>query len=73
MQQLGRTSLFIYWIHVEMVYGLVSMPLHHALSLRQAAVALVLFTFFMLACSLAKDRVVAWWTGGRGRLRLERE
>ena len=22
MQQLGRTSLFIYWIHVEMVYGL---------------------------------------------------
>jgi uncharacterized membrane protein len=72
MQQLGRTSLFIYWIHVEMVYGLVSMPLHHALSLGQAAVALVLFTFFMLACSLAKDRVVAWWTGGRGRLRLER-
>lgn len=72
MQQLGRTSLFIYWIHVEMVYGLISIPLHHALTLGQAAVALALFTLLMLACSLAKDRVVAWWTGGRGRLRLER-
>jgi uncharacterized membrane protein len=72
MQQLGRTSLFIYWIHVEMVYGLISIPLHHALSLRQAMVSLALFTLFMLGCSLAKDRAVAWWTGGRGRLRLER-
>ncbi len=72
MQQLGRTSLFIYWIHVEMVYGLVSLPLHHALTLGQSAVALALFTLFMLACSLGKDRAVAWWTGGRGRLRLER-
>jgi uncharacterized membrane protein len=26
LQQLGRTSLFIYWIHVEMVYGLMSLP-----------------------------------------------
>ena len=26
--QLGRTSLFIYWIHVELVYGLISRPLH---------------------------------------------
>ena len=33
MQQLGRTSLFIYWIHVEMVYGLISLPLHQGLSL----------------------------------------
>ena len=24
----GRSSLFIYWIHVEMVYGLISTPLH---------------------------------------------
>lgn len=61
LRQLGRTSLFIYWIHVEMVYGLISLPLHKALTLRQALVAFVLFTVFMLLCSIAKDRVVAWW------------
>jgi uncharacterized membrane protein len=66
IRQLGRTSLFIYWIHVEMVYGLISLPLHKALTLPQASVALVAFIAFMLACSLAKERVVAWWKGRRG-------
>jgi len=57
--QLGRTSLFIYWIHVEMVYGLISLPLHRALSLPVALVAYVAFCGLMLACSLAKDAAVA--------------
>jgi uncharacterized membrane protein len=61
MQQLGRTSLFIYWIHVEMVYGLISLPLHKALTFRQSWAALALFAGFMLLCSLAKDRFVGWW------------
>jgi uncharacterized membrane protein len=65
MEQLGRTSLFIYWIHVEMVYGLVSMRLHRALSLGQALGAYVAFALFMVVCSLAKDRVVAAWRGQR--------
>src|SRR5205823_3866854 len=43
MRVLGQTSLFIYWIHVEMVYGLMSTPLHRALTLRQAWAALGLF------------------------------
>jgi fucose 4-O-acetylase-like acetyltransferase len=68
MIQLGRTSLFIYWIHVEMIYGLISRPFHHALSLRQVSVAYVLFTLFMLACSVAKERVVEWYRLGRGGL-----
>jgi uncharacterized membrane protein len=59
--QLGRTSLFIYWIHVEMVYGLISRPLHHSLTLPQALVAFVLFALFMLACSIVKDRAVRAW------------
>ncbi|HET7219166.1 MAG TPA: heparan-alpha-glucosaminide N-acetyltransferase domain-containing protein [Vicinamibacterales bacterium] len=61
LRQLGRTSLFIYWIHVEMVYGLISLHLHKSLSWLQAWVALVLFWIFMLICSLAKDAVVSWW------------
>ena len=57
LAQLGRTSLFIYWIHVEMVYGLISLPLHHALSLPAALAAYVAFCGFMLVCSLLKDAV----------------
>ena len=34
MLLLGRTSLFVYWVHVELAYGVVSYPLHYALPLR---------------------------------------
>jgi hypothetical protein len=44
-----------------MVYGLISLPLHKALTLPQALFALALFAAFMLICSMAKDRVVDWW------------
>ena len=67
MAQLGRTSLFIYWIHVEMVYGLVSLRLHQSLTLAQAWIAWVLFSVFMLLCSIAKDRFVGWWAVRRQR------
>ena len=68
LRQLGRTSLFIYWIHVEMIYGLISLNLHKGLSWLQAWLALVLFAIVMLLCSMAKDAVVGWWTN-RGRPR----
>lgn len=61
IQQLGRTSLFIYWIHVEMVYGVLSAPLHRALTYPQAFAGFCAFTLLMLALSVAKDRVVARW------------
>jgi uncharacterized membrane protein len=65
MQQLGRTSLFIYWIHVEMVYGLVSLPLHKALPFGTAWLAFGAFSVFMLLCAIGKDRVVSWWSRRR--------
>lgn len=61
LQQLGRTSLFIYWIHVEMVYGLISRPLHNSLTLRQAAAAFVGFAALMLVLSVVKEWTVDWW------------
>jgi uncharacterized membrane protein len=61
MEQVGRNSLFIYWIHVEMVYGLISLRIHHSLTHRQAWGAYAAFVVFMLLCSTAKDRVVRWW------------
>ena len=56
--QLGRTSLFIYWIHVELVYGLISRPWHRGLALPQAVIAYVAFCGLMVACSIAKERIV---------------
>jgi uncharacterized membrane protein len=43
---------------VEMVYGLISLPLHRTLSLPVAFGAYVVFCGFMLACSLFKDAAV---------------
>lgn len=57
LQQLGRTSLFIYWIHVEMVYGLMSRPIHKTFSLPAAWFAVFAFGLFMLVCSLLKERI----------------
>ena len=60
MQQLGRTSLFIYWIHVELVYGLISLKIHKSMTHPQVWLAFAAFAAFMLACSVAKDRIAAW-------------
>ena len=54
---MGRTSLFIYWIHVELVYGLISRPLHGALSLPAAWAAFAAFSLLMLWIAGAKERL----------------
>jgi uncharacterized membrane protein len=64
MRLLGLSSLFIYWIHVELVYGLISMPLHGSMSLGQAWGALGLFCLFMLLLAAIKLRVANWWASG---------
>jgi uncharacterized membrane protein len=51
---LGRTSLFVYWVHVELAYGLLSWPIHHAFPLA--------VTFAVLAVFIAGMTVLAsWW------------
>ena len=61
MEQLGRSSLFIYWIHVELVYGLISLSIHKMLTHAQAWAAYAAFVLFMLALSIQKDRFETWW------------
>jgi uncharacterized membrane protein len=63
LRLLGRSSLFIYWIHVELVYGLISLPLHGAFSLAGAWIGLGLFCLLMLAAAVGKDRATNWWRG----------
>lgn len=57
LQQFGRSSLFVYWIHVELVYGLISLPLHGAFSLAGAWAGYVVFCAVMLGVVVAKDHV----------------
>jgi hypothetical protein len=56
LRELGITSLFVYWIHVEMVYGVVSTPLHRQLTFPQALVAFVAFSGFLFALVKLKDQ-----------------
>jgi uncharacterized membrane protein len=65
MRQLGRTSLFIYWIHVELVYGVIAAPIKRQLPFGRAIVAFVLFTLAMLGVSIAKTRIAARWRAPR--------
>jgi uncharacterized membrane protein len=56
---MGRTSLFIYWIHIELIYGLMVRPLHKSLTLGEAWIGVVVFSLLMLLASLVKQRVAA--------------
>ena len=64
MELLGQTSLFIYWVHVELVYGVFSRLLHKRLSFEMAIVAFVAFTGLMLGLAMLKskywDRHAPW-------------
>jgi len=56
---LGQSSLFVYWIHIELVYGTVAAGLRHRLPLWQMEVAHVAFSGAMYAAVVLRDRAVA--------------
>ena len=57
LREFGIASLFVYWIHVEMAYGVVSSPLHRRLSFPQAMLAFVLFSLFLFGLVRLKERL----------------
>lgn len=57
LQDFGRASLFVYWIHVEMAYGILSLPLHRALPFGAALVALALFALLLFVLVRLKERL----------------
>jgi uncharacterized membrane protein len=74
LQLMGRTSLFVYWIHVELVYGLIATPLKGAFSLSGAWAALGVFCTLMLGAAALKQWVVAKYHEDRqlrGKLRRQ--
>jgi uncharacterized membrane protein len=57
MRQFGVTSLFVYWIHVEMAYGGLSRPIRGQLPLPVSLLAFLLFLTAMLGLSLLKTAI----------------
>lgn len=58
LRQMGRTSLPLYWAHIEIVYGgLVAPSLRKSLDVAQATVALLALCVAMLVLSVARERV----------------
>jgi uncharacterized membrane protein len=55
---LGRSSLFVYWIHVEMVYGVIAGPLKQALPLWGALAGTLLLVLLLYALVLVKNRLL---------------
>lgn len=57
-ETLGRSSLFVYWIHVEMVYGLISLPLHRTLPLWASIVSTVALSGLLYRLVVVKNRAL---------------
>ena len=61
LARLGRHSLFVYWIHVELVYGYLTWPIHHKLPLWGTALGFVVFSSLMYRAIDLRDRALATW------------
>jgi uncharacterized membrane protein len=59
--RLGRSSLFVYWIHVELVYGYASWAIHRRLPLWGTALGYLVFTAFIYAVVVLRDRAADAW------------
>lgn len=60
---LGQASLFAYWVHIELVYGIVAIPLRRVLPLWLVLVATV-------ALCAALERMAGHWERWRARRRM---
>jgi len=65
MLEFGRSSLFVYWIHVEIAYGIFTYPLHRRLPVGWSFVAFVVFSAMLYGATLLKSRSVANWKAKR--------
>ncbi len=64
IRQFGVTSLLVYWVHVELVYGKSLWFFKENLTLPQTVAACLGVTFFMLGVSLLRTNWAAvreWW------------
>jgi uncharacterized membrane protein len=57
LAQLGQTSLLVYWVHIEFVYGRVSILKKHAMGTVGASLGLVIIFIAMLMLSVIRTRL----------------
>jgi uncharacterized membrane protein len=68
MENMGKTSLLVYWVHVMLVYGGITLPLKRSLNPAGSAAAVVVVTLMMIALSEARlqqkaRRTLRWKAG----------
>lgn len=71
---LGQASLVVYWVHIEFVYGRLSILPKRAQGVRMASVGLLTVTLAMIALAYWRTRTKGkllreWLRGGRAHLR----
>lgn len=69
MVQLGQTSLLVYWVHIEFVYGRFSILPKRAQDIRTASLGLLTIFLSMLALSLMRTKLKGRGEELLGRLR----
>ncbi len=60
LRQLGTTSLLVYWVHIELVYGRWFWFWRENLGVAQAAILAVLVIMLMLGLSVARSNYNRW-------------
>jgi acyltransferase len=55
--QLGQTSLLVYWVHIEFVYGRVSILTKHGMTIRGASLGLLTIFTAMVLLSVVRTRL----------------
>ncbi len=66
MIQLGKTSLLVYWVHIEFVYGRFSIFPKHKCTVLQASIGLCIICLAMLALSLLRT----YWKNRRAKIQI---
>jgi hypothetical protein len=61
MQRFGRSSLLVYWVHVEIAYGVVTRRLYHNLSIQGSIAGFVVLSLSMFALVVVKDALTERW------------
>lgn len=61
-RQLGTTSLIVYWVHIELVYGRWFGVWKESLSVREVLIFTALLLALMAAISIGQIKMKAFWT-----------
>src|SRR5580692_3875823 len=67
LKQLGQTSLLVYWVHIEFVYGRFTILTQQAQSIWSATIGLIVVTVAMVLLSILRTKtkgrsaeILAW-------------